>query len=272
MSNSIFYIHLISDSTGETVKGLSKACIALFPDTQIEEQNYAFVRTENRIEEILDKAVHKKGFILFTFANKALTKFLNEGCEKRNLKAISILDPLLQFFSQELGVEPIHKAGLQHMMGEEYFKRIEAIDFSLYHDDGKNIETFDQADVVLIGVSRTSKTPTCIYLANKGIKAANIPFVTDWAFYEKIIPMMRKEKPVFFGLIQDIYRLVEIRKNRISSLEYQSASYYVDPEKINDEVILAKRFCGKYGIKIIDVTRRSIEETASEIMSLMKKA
>jgi regulator of PEP synthase PpsR (kinase-PPPase family) len=201
---------------------------------------------------------------MFTLVNDALRKQLREGCGRLKIPCISVLDPVIAAFGQFLGAQPLHRIGGQHEMDAQYFERIEAMDWALAHDDGQRSEEYDQSDVILVGVSRTSKTPTCLYLANRGVKAVNVPYVPG-------IPLPnildRVKNATIIGLTNDPKRLVELRRARLAVLKQKEETPYIDPDKVRAEIIEARRYFSEKNWPVIDVTRRSIEETAAAVMT-----
>ena len=266
MSNP-YQIYLISDSTGETLDRIFLAFKAQFKNFSYETNHYSFTRTENQVLKILETLDDiDKAIILYTIVDNDLSKFLNEEAKKKNIPCFGVLGDLIISFSKLLNQEASFKPSGQHALTEEYYKRIEAIQFTMNHDDGNLSEDLSKSDIILLGVSRTSKTPTSIYLANKGFKVSNIPLVN-----ENSIPNILKDKKNKFcivGLTADADRLVEIRKNRLNSIKDSSSTNYINLEKISKEVELAKMTFQKYRWPIIDVSRKSVEETAASVIKI----
>ena len=266
MSNP-YQIYLISDSTGETLDRIFLALKAQFKNFSYETNHYSFTRTENQVLKILETLDDvDKAIILYTIVDNDLSKFLNEEAKKKNIPCFGVLGDLIISFSKLLNQEASFKPSGQHALTEEYYKRIEAIQFTMNHDDGNLSEDLSKSDIILLGVSRTSKTPTSIYLANKGFKVSNIPLVN-----ENSIPNILKDKNNKFcivGLTADADRLVEIRKNRLNSIKDSSSTNYINLEKISKEVELAKMTFQKYRWPIIDVSRKSVEETAASVIKI----
>jgi regulator of PEP synthase PpsR (kinase-PPPase family) len=266
MSNT-YQIYLISDSTGETLDRVFLAIKAQFKNIKSEINSYFFTRTENQIIKILDDAKKKKRvIILYTIVDNGLAKFLANKSEEKKIPCFSILGGLILSFSKLLNQQASHIPSGQHALNEEYYKRIEAIQFTMSHDDGNLINEIDKADLILLGVSRTSKTPTSIYLANKGFKTSNIPLVN-----ENSIPGALKKEPKLFcviGLTTEAERLFDIRKNRMNTLKETENINYTNIEKIKDEVEEAKKTFKRYNWPTIDVTRKSVEETAASIIKI----
>jgi len=260
-----FHLHLVSDSTGETVSMVSRACLVQFEDIKTTQHVWSMIRERNQIEEVIENIENNRGFVLYTLIDSELRTILEEGCRKLQVPCIPILDPIMAALGGYLGAEVIARPGHQHVMDTEYFNRIEAIHFVLNHDDGQSAWSLDQADVILIGVSRTSKTPTCIYLANRGIKAANVPLVPGSPLPPEVIDAA---KPLIVGFVHDPKLLVQIRKNRLRQLEQDEETDYVDIDTVTKEVGEARRLFDKHGWPIIDVTRKSIEEVSATILNL----
>lgn len=262
-----FHVHLVSDSTGETLVGLMKASTAQFRNATALEHIHALVRSEANLEEVLKKIQDKPGVVLYTVVNKERRDRLEAFCSDNNIPAISVLDPTLAMLGRYLGASMISEVGAQRTLDAEYYNRIEALDYAMAHDDGQNVQGLRKADIILLGVSRTSKTPTCIYLANRGLKAGNIPLVPGAP-----LPVILDQfsKPFIIGLVASPDRIVQIRQQRLMGLKQHEQTDYVDQDRVRDEVRQAKRMFVKKGYKVIDVTRKSIEETAAQIINLYK--
>ncbi|MDC3410476.1 kinase/pyrophosphorylase [Candidatus Pelagibacter ubique] len=266
MSNT-YQIYLISDSTGETLDRVFLAIKAQFKNIEYDVKSYFFTRTENQVSKIIDEAKkNDNAIILYTIVDTSLAKFLaNKGNEKK-IPCFSVLGNLIMNFSKLLNQKASHVPSGQHALNEEYYERIEAIQFTMAHDDGNLVEDVDKADLILLGVSRTSKTPTSIYLANKGYKTLNIPLVN-----EKSIPESLKKNPKLscvVGLTTEPQRLVDIRKNRMNALKEKENTNYTNINKIEKEINEAKKTFIKYKWPTIDVTRKSVEETAASIIKI----
>lgn len=260
-----FHVHLVSDSTGETLNAMLKATASQFAAAKPLEHIYALVRSRRQMEKTLASIEAAPGIVLYTIINPQLRRLLEIRCSELQTPAVSVLDPMLNAFTGYLGLEQTQKAGAQHELDDKYFTRIAALDYTLSHDDGQMTWDLEPADVVLIGVSRTSKTPTCMYLANRGIKAANIPLVPT---SEPPPELFELRKPMVVGLVASPERLAQIRKSRLGELNATgSADEYSDLEAIKKEVLRAKRLCAKHGWPVIDVTRKSVEETAAAILT-----
>jgi hypothetical protein len=208
------------------------------------------------------------GPVLFTMVNEQLRGLLQDGCRKLQLPCIPVLDPVIGALGSYLGLQSRGLPGRQHELDAEYFSRIDAMSFALSHDDGQSSHSYDEADVILVGVSRTSKTPTCIYLANRGIKAANVPVVPGCPLPTELTQV---RKPLIIGLTKDATQLVQVRRNRLNMLSHSEDTDYVDPEVVRQEVAMARRLCTQHGWPVIDVSRRSIEETAATIIQLLSR-
>ena len=266
MSN-IYQIYLISDSTGETLDRIFLSLKAQFTNIEYKVNSYSFTRTENQISKILDTAIKEKNsIILYTIVDNNLAKFLANKCDEKKIPCFGVLGNLILNFSKLFNQKASHEPSGQHVLNEEYYNRIEAIQFTMNHDDGNLINEVDKSDIILVGVSRTSKTPTSIYLANKGFKTSNIPLVN-----ENSLPEILKKNPKMacvVGLSTEPERLADLRKNRMSSLKETESIQYTDLENIKKEVLEAKRTFQKYKWPLIDVTRKSVEETAASIIKI----
>ncbi len=263
-----FHVHLVSDSTGETLVEVMRASCAQFSNISPIEHIHALVRTEERMERALKSIEDNPGIVFYTLVDTSLRHRLEETCQSLGVKAVAILDPILAGLARYLGVGMTQRVGAQHVMDTQYFERIEALDYALAHDDGHGTHRLYGADIVLIGVSRTSKTPTCIYLAHRGYKAANIPLTG----YESLPDLLfQPHGPFVAGLVASPERLVQIRKNRLLALQEHKVTDYVDEEKIKQEVKDTKRLCHRHGWPVLDVTRRSIEETSAKIIMLFNR-
>ncbi|MCP1336496.1 pyruvate, water dikinase regulatory protein [Futiania mangrovi] len=263
-----FHLHLVSDSTGETINVLAKAAVAQFERVQPIEHSYALVRTPRQLEKVFAGIADAPGIVLFTLVNEDLRHALVRRCAELGMPCLSVLDGVLAVFEAYLGTKTTHRPGGQHQLDSGYFARIDALNYTMAHDDGQNVHELDQADVVLLGVSRTSKTPTCIYLANRGVKAANVPVVPGIPL-PPIVENLRR--PLVVGLLASPERLVQIRRNRLLSLSETEETDYVNPSMVRDETSAARRLYEKLGIPVIDVSRRSIEETAAAIFTLYQQ-
>jgi hypothetical protein len=264
-----FHLHLISDSTGETLTAVAKAACAQFDVSRPIEHFYPLVRTRKQLERAFVEVESSPGLVLHTMVNQELRDFLEVRCRELGQPSLAVIDPVMSLLGNYLAVEVSHRPGAQHEMDAKYFARIDALNYTMAHDDGQGAATLDLADVVLVGVSRTSKTPTCIYLANRGIKAANIPIVLGVPLPDELHTIKR---PLIVGLLTSPERLIQIRKNRLLSLNEEAETEYVDLDAVRTEVAFARRLFGEKGWPVIDVTRRSIEETAAAVIALHSRA
>lgn len=262
-----FHLHLVSDATGETLINVGRAASAQYANVLPIEHVYPLVRSMKQLERVLIEVESNPGIVLFTLVDKDIRSRLRQRCEELGLPHLSVMAPVVRLFQSYLGGEPTPRVGGQHALDASYFKRIDALNFTVMHDDGHLTEDLEHADVVLLGVSRTSKTPTSIYLANRGIKAANIPLVPNVPLPPNIEKL---KKPLVVGLVASPERIVEIRQNRLLGLNAveTGGSSYTDREAVSEEIAFSRRLCGRNGWPLIDVTRRSIEETAANILSL----
>jgi [pyruvate, water dikinase]-phosphate phosphotransferase / [pyruvate, water dikinase] kinase len=265
--NNTYEIYLISDSTGETLDRIFLALKAQFKNINYNIHQYSFTRTENQILKIIDICKKKKNpIILYTIVDTKLAKFLAGISNKKSLPCFGVLGNLILSFSKLLNQKASHKPSGQHVLNDEYYERIEAIQFTMNHDDGNLINDLEKSDIILLGVSRTSKTPTSIYLANRGIKTSNIPLINT-----NSLPQAIQKNPkltCIVGLITEPERLLDIRKNRMSSLKEKENISYTNIEKIIKEVRESKKLFKKYGWPTIDVTRKSVEEVAASIIKI----
>ena len=265
--SSSYQIYLISDSTGETLDRVFLAIKAQFKNIEYDVKAYFFTRTENQVVKILEEArKNKNSIILYTIVDNNLAKFLANKSDEKKIPCFGVLGNLILSFSKLLNQQASHVPSGQHALNEEYYKRIEAIQFTMNHDDGNLVEELDKSDLILLGVSRTSKTPTSIYLANRGFKTSNIPLINETS-----IPESLKKNPKMVcvvGLTTEAERLVDIRKNRMMTLKERENTSYTDIQKIKEEVEEAKKTFAKYEWPTIDVTRKSVEETAASIIKI----
>ena len=266
MSNT-YQIYLISDSTGETLDRIFLALKAQFKNIEYKVHSYSFTRTENQILKILEDAKkNENSVILYTIVDNNLAKYLANVSDKKKIPCFGVLGNLILNFSKILNQKASHEPSGQHVLNEEYYDRIEAIQFTMNHDDGNLINDIDKSDIILVGVSRTSKTPTSIYLANKGFKTSNIPLVN-----ENSLPKKLKDNPQLtcvVGLNTEPERLIDLRKNRMNSLKETENTKYINIESIKKEINDAKKTFQKYRWPSIDVTRKSVEETAASIIKI----
>jgi [pyruvate, water dikinase]-phosphate phosphotransferase / [pyruvate, water dikinase] kinase len=249
-----FHLHLISDSTGETLITVARAAAAQYSRIMPVEHVHPLVRTQKQLDRVLVEIEEMPGIVLYTLLQENLAARLEEKCRALGLPCLSILGPVLHLFQAYLGAESTHKVGAQHTLNAEYFRRIDALNYTMMHDDGQMADDLEEADVVLIGVSRTSKTPTSIYLANRGVRTANI----------------RLKQPLVVGLYATPERIVQIRQNRLLGLRaHRDGDKYIDQQSVAEEVSVSRRLCARHNWPAIDVTRRSIEETAAAVLALL---
>jgi [pyruvate, water dikinase]-phosphate phosphotransferase / [pyruvate, water dikinase] kinase len=263
-----FHLHLVSDSTGETVHSVARACLVQFDDAHAVEHVWSMVRTRNQVDRVIAGVEANPGLVLFTLVNDTLRQLLQEGCRRLQVQAIPVLDPIIGALASYLHRKSRGVPGKQHLLDSEYFARIDAMTFALNHDDGQSSWGLNDADVCLVGVSRTSKTPTCLYLANRGIKAANVPYVPGLPLPPELLAANR---PLIVGLTNDPERLIQLRRNRLDLLHHDGSTEYTDIEAVRAEVREARRAFVQMRWPVIDVTRRSIEETAAAIMKLLAR-
>ena len=266
-TGSFFHLHLVSDATGETLTTVARAATAQYTKMSPVEHVYPLVRTQKQLDRALAEIEEAPGIVLYTLLEEDLVKRLEDHCRELSLPCLSILGPVLQLMRSYLGTETSHRVGAQHTLNAEYFKRIDALNYTMLHDDGQHIDELEQADVVLVGVSRTSKTPTSIYLANRGIKTGNVPLVPGITVAPQVEELAH---PLVVGLYASPERIVQIRQNRLLGLKaHQDDDQYIDRKAVAEEVTLSRRLCAKHNWPIIDVTRRSIEETAAAVLKLL---
>jgi regulator of PEP synthase PpsR (kinase-PPPase family) len=264
-----FHLHLVSDSTGETLNAVAKAACAQFDMGRPLEHFYPLVRNRKQLDRTIAEIETAPGLVLHTMVNRELRQILEMRCHELGQPSVAVLDPVMAMLGSYLGAEVSHRPGAQHDLDARYFARIDALNYSMVHDDGQSTATLEYADVILVGVSRTSKTPTCIYLANRGIKAANVPIVAGIALPRELELV---KKPLIVGLIASADRLIQIRKNRLLSLKEETETEYVDLDAVRTEIAAARRLFAEKGWPVIDVTRRSIEETAAAVLALHSRA
>jgi len=264
-----FFLYLVSDATGTTLQGLARAALSQFEGIEPVERFWPMIRSEMQLDRALKDIRKNPGPVLFTFVDKTLRRKLQAVCAELDIPCMPVLDPILRTMSSYLGIQSKGIPGLQHSLDDAYFKRIDAVDFALNYDDGRNLDGLEEADVILVGVSRTSKTPTCIFLARRGIKAANIPLVPHIPFPEKVAGFTG---PLIVGLTESPKRLENLRRSRLNADEKKndySENEYLDLEKIEEEIRKSRKLFARHGWPVIDVTRKSVEETAAEIYALL---
>ena len=264
-AKKFFHMHLVSDATGETLNTLARAAAAQFSDFQSVEHVHSLIRTPKRLARVIQHIEENPGVVLFTIINEDLRRELESECTRLEVPFVSVLDPVVGTLTNYLNAKSRPQIGGQHALNAEYFQRIDALNFTMMHDDGQHTEGLDEADVVLVGISRTSKTPTSIYLANRGIKVANVPIVPGMSLPKELGAL---EKPLVIGLVATSERIAQIRRNRLLSLNESDETDYVDKKAIADELNYARKICSEHDWQVIDVTRRSIEETAAAILTL----
>jgi [pyruvate, water dikinase]-phosphate phosphotransferase / [pyruvate, water dikinase] kinase len=262
-----FHLHLISDSTGETLITVSRAAAAQYTKIMPVEHVHPLVRTQKQLDRVLTQIEETPGIVLYTLLQENLVAKLEEKCRTLGVPCLSILGPVLHLFQAYLGAESTHKVGAQHTLNAEYFRRIDALNYTMMHDDGQQADDLEEADVLLIGVSRTSKTPTSIYLANRGVRTANVPLVPGVPLPPGIEHL---KHPLVVGLFASPERIVQIRENRLLGLKaHRVGDKYIDQQSVAEEVAASRRLCAKHNWPLIDVTRRSIEETAAAVLALL---
>lgn len=261
-----FHLHLISDATGETINSVARACLVQFEDVDAVEHTWTMVRSERQLQKVLDGIAANPGVVLFTLVDENLRHLLEDRCRNLNVPCISVLDPVLGALGSFLRSQMRHIPGRQHALDSEYFARIEAMNYVMAHDDGQSTRDLNNADVVLVGVSRTSKTPTCLYLANRGIKAANVPFVTGVPLPDELETL---KNPLVVGLTCDPSALVQVRRNRLRMINNTDETSYTDLDTVRQEVSDSRKLFSRHGWPVLDVSRRSIEETAAAIMQMI---
>ena len=261
-----FHMHLISDATGETLNTVARAASAHYSDYRAIEHIYALVRTPKQLQRVLADIEKQPGIVLFTIIDTGIRHHLEQYCSRLSIPCISILDPVINSLAQYLNTESRPQVGGQHALNAEYFRRIDALNFTMMHDDGQNTDGLEKADIILVGISRTSKTPTSIYLAQRGIKTANVPIVPN-------IPpppaLLKLKGSLVVGLIASAERIAQIRRHRLLTLHETRETTYADPRHITTEMVYMKKLCSENGWPMIDVTRRSVEETAATVMNLV---
>ncbi|MGX1499332.1 pyruvate, water dikinase regulatory protein [Roseibium aggregatum] len=267
-SRHYFHLHLVSDSTGETLMTVARAATVQYENVQEIEHVYPLVRSQKQLDRVISEIEKAPGIVLYTLVDVEIAGRLELKCRELGVPFINILDPVFAVFQSYLNVTQTRRVGGQHELDAEYFRRMEALNYTMLHDDGQVWDDLESADIVLIGISRTSKTPTCIYLANRGIKAANVPLVPGIPLPEHV---KKLKQPMIVGLIASAERIQQIRRNRVLSLNSEGYNdTYVDRKEISQEINMTRRLCTENEWPLIDVTRRSVEETAAEILTLFK--
>ena len=269
-AQSFFLLHLISDATGETLLAAGRAASAQYKDARAIEHIYPLIRTERQLMKVFEEIDQEPGIVLYTVVDQNLARLIDERAASMGLPCVSVLEPVLTVFQSYLGTPAGRRVGAQYVLDADYFRRIDALNFTMEHDDGQLQEEADQADIVLIGISRTSKTPTSIYLANRGIKTANIPIVLGVPVPESLA---RAKNPLIVGLIASAERISQVRQNRmLGATPGFHGEAYADRAAISEELTYARQIFTRHGWPMIDVSRRSIEETAAAILALRGRA
>lgn len=265
-TGNYFHLHLVSDSTGETLITVARAVAAQYANVTAVEHVYPLVRSQKQLDRVLDEIEEAPGIVLFTLLEKDLVVRLEAKCKEYNVPSLSIIGPVMQLFEAYLGAATTGRVGAQHVLNAEYFRRIDALNYTMLHDDGQHVEGLEDADVVLVGVSRTSKTPTSIYLANRGVRTANVPLVPGIPLPHQLESLT---KPLVVSLHATPERLIQVRQNRLLSMGAASGNdEYIDKQAVADEVAFARRLSARFNWAQLDVTRRSIEETAAAVLKL----
>lgn len=266
-TGSYFHLHMVSDSTGETLITVARAVAAQYSHVTPVEHVYPLVRSQKQLDRVLAEIEESPGIVLFTLLEEDLVSRLETKCKDMNIPSLSIIGPVLQLFQAYLGIATAHRVGAQHTLNAEYFKRIDALNYTMMHDDGQHVEGLEEADVVLVGVSRTSKTPTSIYLANRGVRTANVPLVPGIPIPYQLENL---NKPLVVSLHASPERLIQIRQNRLLGLgAHTDDAVYTDRQAVAEEVLFSRRLSARHNWALLDVTRRSIEETAAAILKLL---
>ena len=261
-----FNVHLVSDSTGETLAGVMRATCAQFDRIMPVEHSYFLVRSARQLERVLREIEGAPGLVMFTLSNNDHRGMLEARCTELGMPCVAVLDPVLDTMSRYLGQELNHRVGASRTLNAEYFKRIDALDFAMYHDDGQLVVDVRKSDVILVGVSRTSKTPTCVYLAHRGVKAANVPMVPGVPLPPELFEPAR---PLVVGLTISADRLIHVRRNRLAAMKETRGGEYTDEDSVRREVMEAQKLFEREGWPTIDVSRRSVEETAAAVLNLL---
>jgi regulator of PEP synthase PpsR (kinase-PPPase family) len=267
LNRRFFHLYLVSDSTGETLIAVSRAAAAQYASMSAIEHIYPLVRTPQQLDKILNELESAPGIVLYTLVDHDLARRLETACQESGCPCLSILDPVLNMFQAYLGTTSSLRPGAQHVLDADYFKRIDALNYTMMHDDGQMTDDMELADIVLVGISRTSKTPTSIYLANRGFKTGNIPLVPGIS----VPPQLERLKnPLVVGLVASPERIGQIRQNRLLALNADEDSPYIDRTAIAEELAFSRKLCLRNNWPMIDVTRRSIEETAAAVIDLYR--
>lgn len=268
-AESYFHLHLVSDSTGETLISVGRAAAAQYSHVKPIEHIYPLIRTQKQLDKVIGDIEAYPGMVLYTLTDIELRDRLKLYCQRNGVPVLSVLAPVVRLFQAYLGGTPTPRVGGQHQLDGDYFRRIDAMNYTVMHDDGQHTDGLEEADVVLLGISRSSKTPTSIYLANRGIKTANIPLVPNMPVPTGLSALKR---PLVVGLVASAERVVEIRRNRLLGLNaIHSNDAYIDRDAVAEEIAFSRRLCARNDWPVIDVTRRSIEETAAAIIGLLQE-
>ncbi len=266
-----FHLHLVSDSTGETNLAVARACLVQFDEVEPIEHVWSMIRTDRQVLKVVAGIEANPGVVLFTLVDDKIRTSLHEACRRLQVPCVALLDPVLNAFGEFLHAKAGHRPGRQHQLDADYFARIAAMDFAMSHDDGQALSELDGADIILVGVSRSSKTPTCIYLANRGLKAANVPLVPlvpPPVELDRLKPFA-EGGPLVVGLTNDPSSLVAVRRNRLRQLNENRETDYTNPESVREEVQAARRIFSAHGWPVLETSRRSIEETAAAILAML---
>jgi regulator of PEP synthase PpsR (kinase-PPPase family) len=258
-------LHLVSDSSGETVTNIARACLVQYPDADVTEHFWWLVRTPGQLTRVIAGLKAAPGLVIYTMLDPTMRATLEQACREARIPTVSALDPVMQALGRTFKQQAKSDIGKQHAMDEGYFSRIDAMHFAMQHDDGQSMDTLHGADIVLVGVSRTSKTPTCMYLANRGYKVGNIPLVPGQIIGDEIL---KSERPLFVGLTREPKSLSDIRQSRLRLMKEDRGESYADVERVREEIAESRRLFARMSWPVIDVTRRSIEETAATIIQL----
>lgn len=261
-----FNVHLVSDSTGETLAGVMRASCAQFDNIMPLEHTYFLVRSARQMDRVLNEIEAAPGVVMYTISNIEQRHRLESRCKELGFPCVAVLDPVLDMMSRYLGLELNHRIGAARVLNAEYFRRIDALNFAMGHDDGQQVVELKDSDVILVGVSRTSKTPTSVYLANRGVKASNVPIVPNVPLPPELF---EADAPLIVGLTISADRLIGVRRNRLATMNETRATSYIEEESVRAEVLHAQKTFDRMGWPVIDVSRRSIEETAAAIMNLL---
>lgn len=266
MANRNFHVHLVSDSTGETVSSVARACLVQYEGIFVQEHVWSLVRTVGQMEKVMQAVERDRGPVLYTLVDPELRDCVRDHCRRMQLPCVGVLDQVMSVLAVHFHSKSEQWPGRQHQLDDGYFDRIDAMHYTLAHDDGQSTHDLEEADVILVGPSRTSKTPTCVYLANRGVRAANVPLVP---LVQPPAELEGAKRPLVIGLITDPERLVQIRMNRLRLLQQDTESEYTDMEGVQREIQEARRLYARHKWATIDVTRRSIEETSAAIMQML---